>query len=45
MTQAVLYPYHQYIVGFMLIAHGTIYIYIYIYIIRDYYLEQNEDNL
>ena len=46
MTQAVLYPYHQYIVGFMLtgaFAHGTIYIYI--YIIRDYYLEQNEDNL
>ena len=33
MTQAVLYPYHQYIVGFMLtgaFAHGTIYIYIYI---------------
>ena len=31
MTQAVLYLYHQYIVGFMLtgaFAHGTIYIYI-----------------
>ena len=44
MSRAVLYTYRQYIVGFMLIgalAHGVIFF----FFIRDYYLEQNEDNL
>ena len=40
-SSCVIYMYHQYIVGFMLtraFAHGTIF-----FLIRDYYLEQNED--
>ena len=42
-TQAVLYTYHQYIVGFTLtraFAYETVY-----FFIRDYCLEQNKDNL